>query len=50
MTSFATLVDWAQPLLELAGFLASFLATGLEDDRGRREMTACSHAHFKIAN
>jgi hypothetical protein len=28
MTSFATLVDWPQPLLELAGFLASFLATG----------------------
>jgi copper transport protein len=28
MTSFATLVDWPQPLLELAGFMASFLATG----------------------
>ena len=28
MTSFATLVEWPQPVLELLGFVASFLATG----------------------
>src|SRR5690349_8285869 len=28
MPSFLTLVDWPEPMLELAGFLASFLATG----------------------
>lgn len=28
MPSFAALVDWPEPMLELAGFLASFVATG----------------------
>jgi len=52
MTSFAALVDWPQPLLELAGFLASFMATGAIGFRFvvirpwlRREAGATSDLH-----
>ncbi|HTK68227.1 MAG TPA: hypothetical protein VL857_00365, partial [Candidatus Eisenbacteria bacterium] len=52
MPSFAALVDWPQPMLELAGFLASFVATGAIGFRFvvirpwlRREAGATSDLH-----